>query len=226
MFFHGEKVQLLYDSNSFIVNPSEFAYSSSQGTVTKGSSDCLCSSHRVAIALSSLLQTVVVSACRAITFMSPLIFMSVTVQCLYTLLIYVLLLLYALSFHWLALDVVHTILNMQRYVTSSVAGQTCSFSGKAVKGGSQYLYLNQNVPLLRHRQFYPSDMASPACLRSHAGKTCYENVWTITGFCDMKNLPRSLSRHARSKNNIQNQNCFKHFWKRNDILWLWTNSGD
>ena len=41
----------------FIVNPSEFAYSSSQGTVTKGGSDCLCSSHRVAFALSSLLQT-------------------------------------------------------------------------------------------------------------------------------------------------------------------------
>jgi len=56
--------------------------------------------------------------------------------------------------------------------------------------------------------------------------TCYENVWTTTGFCDMKNLPSSLSRHARSKNNIQNQNCSKNVWKRNDILWLsslWTN---
>jgi len=42
------------------------------------------------------------------------------------------------------LDVVHTILNMQRYVTS-VAGQTCSYSGKAAKGGSQYLCLNENV---------------------------------------------------------------------------------
>jgi len=31
-----------------------------------------------------------------------------------------------------------------RYVTS-VAGQTCSFSGKAAKGGSQYLCLNENV---------------------------------------------------------------------------------
>jgi len=36
---------------------------------------------------------------------------------------------------------------MQRYVTS-VGGQTCSFSGKAAKGGSQYLC--ENVPLLRH----------------------------------------------------------------------------
>ena len=31
----------------------------------------------------------------------------------------------------------------------------------------------------------------------------------------MKNLPRSLSRHARSKNNIQNQNCFKNFGSAN-----------
>ena len=65
------------------------------------------------------------------------------------------------------------------------------------------------------RQFYPSDMASLASPTSRVGKTCYENVWTTTGFCDMKNLPRNLSRHARSKNNLQNQNCFENFWKRN-----------
>jgi len=41
--------------------------------------------------------------------------------------------------------------------------------------------------------------------------TCYENVWTTAGFCDMKSLPRSLSRYARSKNNIQIQNCLKTF---------------
>ena len=74
--------------------------------------------------------------------------------------------------------------------------------------------------MLRHRQFYPGDMASLAWSTSRVGKTWYGTVWTTTGFCDMKNLPRSLSRHARSKNNIQNQNCFKNFWKRNDILWL------
>jgi len=39
----------------------------------------------------------------------------------------------------------------------------------------------------------------------------YENVWTTTGFCDMKNLPRSLSRHARSKNTIQNKIALKTF---------------
>jgi len=38
---------------------------------------------------------------------------------------------------------------MQRY-TTSVAGQTCSYCGKAVKEGSQYLCLNGNVSLLRH----------------------------------------------------------------------------
>jgi len=53
------------------------------------------------------------------------------------------------SIDWHLLDVVHNILNMQRYVTS-VAGQTRSFSGKAAKGGSQYLCLNENVSLLRH----------------------------------------------------------------------------
>ena len=45
---------------------------------------------------------------------------------------------------WYLLDVVHNILNMQRYVTS-VAGQTRSFSGKAAKEGSQHLCLNENV---------------------------------------------------------------------------------
>jgi len=45
-------------------------------------------------------------------------------------------------------------------------------------------------------QFYLSDMASLAWPTSRVGKTCYENVWTTTGFCDMKNLPRNLSRHA------------------------------
>jgi len=79
---------------------------------------------------------------------------------------------------------------------TSVAGQTCSFSGNAAKGGSQYLCLNENVSLLRHRQFYPSDMASLAWPTSRVGKTCFEDVWTTTGLCDMKNLPRSLSRRV------------------------------
>jgi len=45
---------------------------------------------------------------------------------------------------WHLLDVVYNILNMQRYPTS-VAGQTCSYSGKAAKEGSQYLCLSENV---------------------------------------------------------------------------------
>ena len=58
---------------------------------------------------------------------------------------------YALShsIDWHLLEVVCNILNMQRCATS-VAGQTCSYSGKAAKGGSQYLCLNGNVSLLRH----------------------------------------------------------------------------
>ena len=54
------------------------------------------------------------------------------------------------SIVWHLLHVVYNILNMQRYSTS-VAGQTCSYSdNKAAKGGSRYLYLNENVSLLRH----------------------------------------------------------------------------
>jgi len=56
----------------FIVSTSEFAYFFKSGEVTKGGTDCLCSSQRVAFALSSLSQTVVVSACRVITCMSAL----------------------------------------------------------------------------------------------------------------------------------------------------------
>jgi len=48
---------------------------------------------------------------------------------------------------------------MQRYATS-IAGQTCSYSDEAAKGGRQYLCLNENVSLLRHRQFYRADTAS------------------------------------------------------------------
>jgi len=43
-------------------------------------------------------------------------------------------------------------------------------------GGSQYLYLNENVPLLRHRQFYPTDMASLAWPTSSVGKTLWKCV--------------------------------------------------
>ena len=55
------------------------------------------------------------------------------------------------------------------------------------------------------RRFCRTDMASQAWPTSRVGENCNENVWTTTGLCDMKNLPRSLSRHARSTNHIQNQ---------------------
>ena len=38
-----------------------------------------------------------------------------------------------------------------------------------------------------------------------------DNVWTKTGFCDLKNLPRSLSKHEKSNIHIQNQISFKTF---------------
>ncbi|XP_028998771.1 zinc finger MYM-type protein 1-like isoform X1 [Betta splendens] len=40
--------------------------------------------------------------------------------------------------------------------------------------------------------------------------TC-DNVWTNTGYCDIKNLPRSLSKHERSTAHIQNQITLKTF---------------
>jgi len=130
------------------------------------------------------------------------------------------------SIDWHLLDVVYNILNLQRYATS-VAGQT---STRVVRRRKEAVNISASMKTFHCydivKQFYPTDMASLAWPRSRVGKTCYENVWTTTGFCDMKNVPRSLSRHPRSKDNIQNQNCFKNFWKRNDILWLWTNSGD
>jgi len=50
---------------------------------------------------------------------------------------------------WHLLDVVYNTLNIQRYATS-VAGQTCNYSGEAAKGSSQYLCLSEKVSLLRH----------------------------------------------------------------------------
>ncbi|KAF4075810.1 hypothetical protein AMELA_G00223020 [Ameiurus melas] len=41
--------------------------------------------------------------------------------------------------------------------------------------------------------------------------TTSENVWTTTGFCDLKNIPRSLSRHESSTSHIQSQIALKTF---------------
>ena len=38
-----------------------------------------------------------------------------------------------------------------------------------------------------------------------------DNVWTKTGFCDLKNLPRSLSKYEKSNIHIQSQISFKTF---------------
>jgi len=59
--FHVENVQLLYDSNHL----------SQEKLRRKAATACACS-HGVAFALNNLSQTVLVSACRAITFMSAL----------------------------------------------------------------------------------------------------------------------------------------------------------
>ena len=38
-----------------------------------------------------------------------------------------------------------------------------------------------------------------------------DNIWTKTGFCDLKNLPRSLSKHEKSNIRTQSQIYFKTF---------------
>jgi len=47
-------------------------------------------------------------------------------------------------------------------------------------------------------QFYGTDAASLAWSTTRAVENCDENMWTATGFCDKKNLPRSLSRPESS----------------------------
>jgi len=51
--------------------------------------------------------------------------------------------------------------------------------------------------------FQSGNPVSLAWSTNRVVENCYENVWTTTGFCDMKNLPRSLSRYKRSTNHIQ-----------------------
>jgi len=75
---------------------------------------------------------------------------------------------------------------MQGYVTS-IAGQACSFSGKAGRREAVNISVSMKTCDCYDivRQLYPSDMASLAWPTSRVGKTCYEDVWTTTGFCDM-----------------------------------------
>ena len=117
------------------------------------------SSHRVAFALSSLSQTVFERLPCNYLCVSSVTLMSATVYCFYTLLIMYPYYMLSHSIVWHLIHVMYNIINTQRNATS-VAGQICSYSDKATKGGSQYLCLNENVSLLRHRQFYRADIAS------------------------------------------------------------------
>jgi len=97
----------------------------------------------------------------------------------YTLLIYVLLLLYALLSHsrvWHLLHVVYTILNMPRYAFSA-AGQTCSYrhSDKAANDeGRQLISLPQ-----WQRFIFTTYLGSSIVLMRHHWRDCYENMWKI-----------------------------------------------
>jgi len=68
------------------------------------------------------------------------------------------------SIDWHLLDVVYNILNMQRYATS-VAGQTCSYSGM-VRRRREAANICASMETFHCydivRQFYPTDMASLA----------------------------------------------------------------
>ena len=129
----------------------------------------------------------------------------------YALMIYVLLLMLSHSIDWHLLDVVHKILNMQRYVTS-VAGQACSFSGMEAKGGSQYVCLNLKR-LIVTKLLGNSILAIWHHWRDR--QVALENLlWRCVDYNRIlwhENLPRSLSRHAWSKNNIQTRIAWKTF---------------
>jgi len=43
------------------------------------------------------------------------------------------------------------------------------------------------------------------------GKTCYENVWTTTGFCDIKNLPTASADMPGQKITFKTKNALKTF---------------
>ena len=132
----------------FIVNTSEFAYFSFKlGESHEGRPRLLLLLSRRGIRIEQFVTNCGGESlpCNYL-YVSSVTFTSVTVQCLYTLLIYSMYSFYYMLSHsidWHLLDVVYNILNMQRYATS-VAGHICSFGGKAAKGGSQYLYLNEN----------------------------------------------------------------------------------
>ena len=53
--------------------------------------------------------------------------------------------------------------------------------------------------------------------------TC-DSVWSQMGYCDMKNLQRSLSKHELSTTHIQSQIAL-NFWDPGST-WHWLNSGD
>jgi len=119
-------VQLLYDSDHF---HSKYiwicVFLQVRGKSWREAATACASSHRVAFASSSLSQTVLVSACRAITFMSATVYCTLLIMYSYYMLSH--------SIVWRLLHDVYNILNMQRYATS-VTGQTCRYSDKVAKG--------------------------------------------------------------------------------------------
>ena len=132
------------------------------------------------------------------------------------------------SIVWHLLHVVYNILNMQRLcLFSSWSDMQFQWSIRRRREAaniSASMKTFHSYRIVRH--FYRTQTAPLAWPTSRVGENCYENVWNTEGFCDMKYLPRSLSRHASLSNHIQNQIALKTFGKHKDRLWLWTNSGD
>jgi len=113
------------------------------------------------------------------------------------------------SIVWHSFHVVYNTQNMQRYATSVRLAATVIRPRREAANISASMKTFHCCDIVRH--FYCTDIVSLAWSTNHVKETCYENVWTTAGFCDMKYLPRSLSRHARSTNHIQNQIALKTF---------------
>ena len=208
-------MQLLHDSNHFLsqyISICVFLLYAMGNSRREASTACASSSHWVTFALSSLSQL----CWWALAVQFPLyqlcnLNVSYSVMFLYT--FNDVPLLNALAFHRLALT-----WRCAQYTEYAALCHISSWSDMQLQWwggeGRQTIFHCYDIV----RQFYRADMASLARPTSRVGETCFENVWTSAGFCDMKYLPRSLKRHARSTKSHSKPNCFKRFWKRSDRL--------
>jgi len=143
-------------------------------------------------------------------YVSAVTFMSATVQCLYTLLICVGCYFYYMLSHFIVWDFTFCIIycicsvmpfqQLVRHAASVINRRREADNISASK---------KTVSLLRHTYALLSySYGITGVTDKPDGEHCYEGVQNTAGFCDMKYLPRSFSRHGRSHSK---PNCFKNF---------------